>query len=113
MSLADMIRTAVHYCEPLELRPKLMDNIVLTGGGSMMAGAQRRLKSEMIPFNPVSDNAGDLQPRSVKFVRIPEYFTVLKEAKYQQYASWLGGLIVAKVRKDAIDLCAEFAGFHY
>ncbi|KAG2176642.1 hypothetical protein INT44_007306 [Umbelopsis vinacea] len=97
MSLADMIRTAVHYCEPLELRPKLMDNIVLTGGGSMMSGAQRRLKSEMIPFNPVSDNAGDLQPRSVKFVRIPEYFTVLKEAKYQQYASWLGGLIVAKL----------------
>jgi actin-related protein 9 len=88
-----------------------MDNIVLTGGGSMMAGAQRRLKSEMIPFNPVSDNAGDLQPRSVKFVRIPEYFTVLKEAKYQQYASWLGGLIVAKVRKDVIDVCVEVADF--
>ncbi|CAM0136604.1 hypothetical protein VKS41_003408 [Umbelopsis sp. WA50703] len=97
LSLCEIIRAAVQYCEALELRPKIMENMVLTGGGSLMAGAQRRIKSEMINHLPVSDNAGDLQPRLVKFLRIPDYFTVLKESKYQQYTTWLGSLIVAKL----------------
>jgi actin-related protein len=85
-----------------------MENMVLTGGGSLMAGAQRRIKSEMINHLPVSDNAGDLQPRLVKFLRIPDYFTVLKESKYQQYTTWLGSLIVAKVKKVSV-VCSYYA----
>ncbi|KAI7872758.1 actin family [Spinellus fusiger] len=97
LSLADATRMAIMNCETPEIRPKLWENIVLTGGCSLIHQLQNRVKKEVQLSLPFSDNAGDSQPRLVSFLRIPEYFTVLKEKQYQCYATWLGGSIVAKL----------------
>ncbi|KAG0174682.1 hypothetical protein DFQ28_008218 [Apophysomyces sp. BC1034] len=83
LSLSEALRLAVMNCEPPEIRPRLWENIVLTGGCSQTTHLQ--------------DNAGDSQPRLINFLRIPDYFTVLKEKPYQRYSTWLGAEIVAKL----------------
>ncbi|KAF7724449.1 hypothetical protein EC973_000958 [Apophysomyces ossiformis] len=97
LTLSEALRLAVMNCEPPEIRPKLWENIVLTGGCSQTAHLQARIKSEVQVFLPGSDNVGDTQPRLVNFLRIPDYFTVLKNKPYQRFSTWLGGEIVAKL----------------
>ncbi|KAG1070002.1 hypothetical protein G6F42_026188 [Rhizopus arrhizus] len=63
----------------------------------MTAGITKRIKTEVQLFLPHSENAGDTQPRQLNFLRIPDYFTVLKDKQYQQYSTWLGAEIVAKL----------------
>lgn len=96
-SLPESMRLAAMNCEPPEIRPKLWENIVVAGGCCKTAGLARRIKTEVQLFLPHSENAGDTQPRQINFLRIPDYFTVLKDKQYQQYSTWLGGEIVAKV----------------
>ncbi|CAO3594966.1 unnamed protein product [Absidia cylindrospora] len=88
---------AVQNCEPPEIRPKLWESIVLTGGCGQMRGLQKRMKSEIGRLLSISENAGDIQTRLVGFLKIPAYFTVLKNKEYQRYSTWLGGEIVAKL----------------
>lgn len=98
LGLIDAMRLAASNCEPPEIRPKLWENVVLCGGGSLMTGLQLRIKAEVSRVLPCSENIGDAQPKLVGFLRIPDYFTVLKEKQYQKYSTWLGGEIVAKVK---------------
>ncbi|KAI8381057.1 actin family [Radiomyces spectabilis] len=97
LSFNDAMRLAVMNCEPPEMRPKLWENIVLTGGCSQASQLQRRIKATLQVFLPRSDNAGDSQPRVLGFLRIPDYFTVLKDRQYQRLSTWLGAEIVAKL----------------
>lgn len=91
------MRIAASHCEPPEIRPKLWESVALCGGGSLVSGLQPRIRSEVVDELPVSENIGDAQPRQVGFLRIPDYFTVLKDRKYRNLCTWLGGEIVAKV----------------
>lgn len=97
-SLPEAMRLSAMNCEPPEIRPKLWENIAIAGGCCMTAGITKRIKTEVQLFLPHSENAGDTQPRQLNFLRIPDYFTVLKDKQYQQYSTWLGAEIVAKVR---------------
>lgn len=99
-SLPEAMRLSAMNCEPPEIRPKLWENIAVAGGCCKTAGLARRIKTEVQLFLPHSDNAGDTQPRQLNFLRIADYFTVLKDKKYQQHSTWLGAEIVAKVRLD-------------
>lgn len=96
-SLPEAMRLSAMNCEPPEIRPKLWENIAIAGGCCNTAGLARRIKTEVQLFLPHSENAGDTQPRQLSFLRIADYFTVLKDKKYQQYSTWLGAEIVAKV----------------
>ncbi|ORY99456.1 actin family [Syncephalastrum racemosum] len=97
LGLIDTLRLATSGCEPPEIRPKLWENMVVTGAGSLMRGFHSRIKIEASKLLPSSDNAGDAQPRQISFLRIPDYFTVLKDRQYQYLSTWLGGEIVAKL----------------
>lgn len=97
-SLPEAMRLAAMNCEPPEIRPKLWENIAVAGGCCMTAGITKRIKTEVQLFLPHSENAGDTQPRQINFLRIADYFPVLKEKKFQQYSTWLGAEIVAKVQ---------------
>ncbi|RCH79728.1 hypothetical protein CU098_005976, partial [Rhizopus stolonifer] len=97
LSLPEAIRLAVMNCEPPEIRPKLWETMVLAGGCCLTSGLNKRIKTEAQIFLPQSDNAGDTQPRMINFLKVPDYFTVLKERQYQLYSTWLGAEIVAKL----------------
>ncbi|KAI8140118.1 actin family [Fennellomyces sp. T-0311] len=97
LNLIDAMRLGVSHCEPPEMRPKLWESVALCGGGSLMTGLQPRIKAQVGRLLPCSDNIGDAQPRQVGFLRIPDYFTVLKDRKFQNLCTWLGGEIVAKL----------------
>ncbi|KAK4510576.1 uncharacterized protein ATC70_005007 [Mucor velutinosus] len=96
-SLPEAMRLSAMNCEPPEIRPKLWENITVAGGCCMTIGTTKRIKTEVQLFLPHSENAGDTQPRQLSFLRIPDYFTVLKDKQYQQYSTWLGAEIVAKL----------------
>ncbi|KAI8342544.1 actin family [Chlamydoabsidia padenii] len=97
LSLPSMINLAMQNCEPPEIRPKLWESIALPGGGGQMAGLQKRIKAEVGKLLSISENPGDIQTRLIGFLKMPSYFTVLKKKEYQQYSTWLGGEIVAKL----------------
>ncbi|KAI9493592.1 actin family [Zychaea mexicana] len=96
-NLIEALRVAASHCEPPEIRPKLWESMALCGGGSLMTGLQPRIRAEVVNVLPCSENIGDAQPRQVGFLRIPDYFTVLKDRTYRNLCTWLGGEIVAKL----------------
>lgn len=102
MSFPEAIRLSAMNCEPPEIRPKLWESIVVAGGCCLTAGINKRIKTELQLYLPQSDNAGDNQPRQLNFLRIPDYFNVLKDKQYQQYSTWLGAEIIAKVNHHFI-----------
>ncbi|CAO3618686.1 unnamed protein product [Cunninghamella blakesleeana] len=97
LSLSNAMLLAVDNCQPPEIRPKVWENVVLTGGCSQVKGLRRRVRAEVGRLLPISENSGDTQTRVIGFLRIPDYFTVLKDKNYQKYSTWLGGEIVAKL----------------
>ncbi|KAI8876143.1 actin-like ATPase domain-containing protein [Backusella circina FSU 941] len=96
-SLPESMRLAAMNCEPPEIRPKIWESIIVTGGCSQTQALPKRIKTEVQLFLPHSENTGDTQPRILNFLRIPDYFTVLKDKKYQHFSTWLGAEIVAKL----------------
>lgn len=97
LPLANAMLLAIDNCQPPEIRPKVWENVVLAGGCGQVKGLRRRIRAEVGKLLPISENSGDTQTRVIGFLRIPDYFTVLKDKNYQQYSTWLGGEIVAKV----------------
>ncbi|KAI7876575.1 actin-like ATPase domain-containing protein [Lichtheimia hyalospora FSU 10163] len=97
LDIIEAMRVSASHCEPPEIRPKVWESVALCGGGSLMQGLQMRLKAEVNRVMPSSENIGDAQPKQVGFLRIPEYFTILKERQHQHLCTWLGGEIVAKL----------------
>ncbi|KAI9265016.1 actin family [Phascolomyces articulosus] len=97
LGLIESMRLAASHCEPPEIRPKLWESVALCGGGSLISGLQPRIRAEVTSVLPCSENIGDAQPRQVGYLRIPDYFTLLKDRKYRNLCTWLGGEIVAKL----------------
>ncbi|KAI8061693.1 actin family [Gongronella butleri] len=97
LPLQDLMLSVANRCEPPEFRPKLWENVVLTGGCAQIRGLRRRVRSDVGGLLPISENHGDTQTTTIGFLRIPDYFTVLKTEQNQQYTTWLGGEIVAKL----------------
>lgn len=87
----DMVRSM----DP-DRRQLLFDHILVTGGavprGNFRGALDEALSSKFIS---ISDFCGDDQPKSFKFLRIPDYLTEMKGK--EEHASWFGGAIVSKL----------------
>lgn len=73
----------------------LWEAILLTGGVSNIKGLEARLESEIAPFIAASETSNEFQAKEIKFLNVPEYFTVYKEKRAN--ADYLGSCILAKV----------------
>jgi actin-related protein len=94
LSLTEAIYLAISSCEP-DKRSVLWENILVTGGSSLMKGLKERIKVELSTYLTYSDNTGEYQVKEAKFLKIPEYFTNLKDR--QDLAGFLGASITAKL----------------
>ncbi|CAG8551777.1 4957_t:CDS:2 [Funneliformis mosseae] len=94
LSLTEAIYLAIYSCEP-DKRNTLWENIVLTGGSSLMKGLKERIKNDLAPYFTFSDNTGEYQVKEAKFLKVPDYFTNLKDR--QDLAGFLGASITAKL----------------
>jgi actin-related protein len=75
----------------------LLDHLFITGGmSSRLPKFRNHLETAMNDkFIAISDFCADGQPKSFKFLRIPDYLTEMKGK--EEHASWFGGSIVAKL----------------
>ncbi|OZJ02795.1 hypothetical protein BZG36_04424 [Bifiguratus adelaidae] len=99
-SLPELLTHIQRFCEPPEIRPKLWEAIVLTGGSACIAGLSARMEYALKPYLTISDSASETQVHDqMRYLKIPDYFSVLKETRAQsvRWATWLGGEIVAKL----------------
>ncbi|CAG8631561.1 4286_t:CDS:2, partial [Paraglomus occultum] len=94
LSLSDAIHLAITSCEP-DRRQLLFENIVVTGGISLIKGLKERILKELHRFLSITENAGEFQTRECKCLKIPEYFTAYKDRP--DLAGFLGAAIVAKL----------------
>ncbi|CAG8498696.1 14051_t:CDS:2, partial [Acaulospora colombiana] len=93
LSLPEAINLAISLCES-DKRSILWESIVLTGGSSLIKGFKERLEAELRLYLAASENYGDFQMKEVKFLKLPEYFTNLRERP--DLAGFLGSSITAK-----------------
>ncbi|KAJ1658643.1 hypothetical protein IWQ61_002150 [Dispira simplex] len=94
LDLVGAIEKTVLCCDT-DKRAVLWDNIILTGGLSMMKGLQGLLERRMQSVLACSDNFADTQVREVKFCKLPEYFTNYKDRP--DFMTYLGATIAAKL----------------
>ncbi|KAI9024754.1 actin family [Hyaloraphidium curvatum] len=93
MSLPEAMDLAILRVD-LEKRIPLYENVVLCGGLSAVKGLRERLEEELTQFVAASETANDLQPKELKFVKPPEYFTKMKERP--QDMAFVGAQITAQ-----------------
>ncbi|CAG8724396.1 8895_t:CDS:2, partial [Racocetra fulgida] len=91
LSLSEAIYQAISYCEP-DKRNTLWENIAFTGGSSLL---KERLEKELTVYLYASDNAGEYQIKEARFLKLPEYFSTLKDRP--ELAGYLGAVITAKL----------------
>ncbi|CAG8806559.1 24398_t:CDS:2, partial [Cetraspora pellucida] len=103
LSLPEAIYRAISYCEP-DKRATLWENIAFTGGSSLLKGFKERLEKELNVFLYTSDNAGEYQIKEARFLKLPEYFSTLKDRP--ELVGYLGAAITAKI------IIQRF-GYHY
>jgi hypothetical protein len=80
----DEILASVGQCNP-DVRRQLLENVVLTGGGSSMRGLEARLTKELTEAAPNTMRPGT--------VPLPEYMP----PNTLRHAAFMGGTIVAKI----------------
>lgn len=93
-SLTHAVNDSVSLCD-VDRRALLFENVVINGSMGELKGLNERFEKEMSRYIPLSDFASENQPRNIKFGRFPRFLQKLKDKP--EYASWLGGSIVAKV----------------
>ncbi|RIB07479.1 actin family [Gigaspora rosea] len=93
LSLPEAIYQAISHCEP-DKRNILWENIAFTGGSSLFKGFRERLEKELNVYLYSSDNSGEYQIKEAKFLKLPEYFSTLKERP--ELAGYIGAAITAK-----------------
>ncbi|CAG8676333.1 6071_t:CDS:2, partial [Cetraspora pellucida] len=94
ISLPEAIYRVISYCEP-DKRTTLWENIAFTGGSSLLKGFKERLEKELNVFLYTSDNAGEYQIKEARFLKLPEYFSTLKDRP--ELVGYLGAVITAKL----------------
>lgn len=94
MSLQEAVHATIMKAE-VEKRQVLWDNLLLTGGSSLIKGLKARLERELIKLMPASEVTHEYQPKDCKWLHIPEYIIAYNEAP--NFASFLGGAIISKV----------------
>ncbi|KAH9275539.1 hypothetical protein BASA83_001821 [Batrachochytrium salamandrivorans] len=81
-------------CEP-EKRLFLWENILLTGGCSLIKGIKERIEAELARLLAASETSSEFQAKDVKWTKLPDYFVEFKDRPCD--ASFLGGSIAAKL----------------
>ncbi|KAI8814929.1 actin family [Cladochytrium replicatum] len=105
--IPELIQVAVHQVPDPDKRLQLWENTLITGGLSLVTGLRERLEYEIAPLIAASETSHETQPKELKFLKIPEYFTAYKEVKgpetdqnrteRPQDVAYLGGCIVARM----------------
>jgi len=93
-TIVDAFDTSIGLCE-LKDRALLANSFVLTGGCSIVKGLQKRLEHEIESSISLSETSNEMQVKEIKFLKIPEYFTKMKD-RYQDLG-FIGASIVAKL----------------
>ncbi|KAG8832524.1 NuA4 histone acetyltransferase subunit [Serendipita sp. 400] len=78
-TLSQLLHTSIAACEP-DLKAQLLQNVVLTGGGSLLVGFAERLNNEM----------NKIWPGKVKL-------SASGNVVERQYSAWIGGSILASL----------------
>ncbi|KAI9144000.1 actin family [Paraphysoderma sedebokerense] len=94
LSLADAMQLVLQNIDP-EKRLTLLDNVLVTGSGSLVKNINQRIEFELNEIIAVTDNIGEYQPRDVKFLRIPEFYEFLRDRP--DLAGWIGSSIVSRI----------------
>lgn len=80
--LSTLLYDAVTMCEP-GLRPRLYNNVVLAGGGTLFAGTRDRLHSELLKMyreaHPTENAEGAIREDGIR------------ESAQRAYSAWVGG----------------------
>ncbi|ORX41978.1 actin-like ATPase domain-containing protein [Piromyces finnis] len=93
-NVVEAFETAIRLCD-LKDRTVLASSFVLTGGCSVVKGLQKRLEHEIESVISLSETSNEMQIKEIKFLKIPEYFTKMKD-RYQDLG-FMGASIVAKL----------------
>lgn len=93
-NIVEAFEIAIGLCE-LKDRAFLANAFVLTGGCSLVKGLQKRLEHEIESCISLSETSNEMQIKEIKFLKIPEYFTKMKD-RYQDLG-FIGASIVAKL----------------
>jgi len=93
-NIVEAFEIAIGLCE-LKDRAFLANAFVLTGGCSLVKGLQKRLEHEIEACISLSETSNEMQIKEIKFLKIPEYFTKMKD-RYQDLG-FIGASIVAKL----------------
>ncbi|KAI9596796.1 actin family [Syncephalis fuscata] len=93
-SLAKALSTAVMACE-VDKRSALCEYVILTGGGAHLNGLRERLEFELSKLFPASENGGEAQMSSIRFVGVPDYLGEYRE--HPELFGILGASILSKV----------------
>jgi len=94
LTLSQAFLLLLHSIEP-EKRLTLMDNILVTGSGSLIKDINDRIEFELKKIYAVTDNIGEFQPRDAKFLKISEVYEHIKEKP--NLASWIGASAAARI----------------
>ncbi|KAJ3114427.1 Alpha-centractin [Phlyctochytrium bullatum] len=109
IGFAEAIFTSVQSStDLLDKRLALWDNIILTGGSSVVKGTytgsinvlivgkgfRERLEHELSVFLAASETSSEFQAKEMKYLKIPEYFSNFRDKP--EDLVYLGGTIVAK-----------------
>lgn len=80
--LSTLLYNSVTMCEP-SLRPRLYNNVVLAGGGTLFAGTRDRLHSELLKMyreaHPTENAEGAIREDGIR------------ESAQRAYSAWVGG----------------------
>jgi len=90
--LPEVVDTCIQSC-PIDCRRALYSNIVLSGGSTMFKEFPRKLKKRITHFTTERLNASAALTHNN--VRGKEIAVNIRSHKYQKYAVWFGGSLVA------------------
>eukprot|EP00842_Homolaphlyctis_polyrhiza_P006640 jgi/Hompol1/6978/HPOL_005135-RA len=95
IGLHEAIQLVISRMFEPEKRLFLWENVLLTGGCSLISGIQSRIERELAPLLSASETSNEFQPKELKWVRIPDYFVSFKDQPCD--AAFLGASVTAKL----------------
>lgn len=103
VSLPEVVRLAVNNVVPMERRVPLWESVIITGRATQTRGVAAELVHALSAYvtNDATEAAqvvgepNPLQPRTVRALKVPDYFAAFKER--MDLAGYLGATIYAKL----------------